>query len=179
MAMLKTMTKEAGEPKGSPAGKAAPAKAAGKTSPEAIRAGLHLQPKEAAQLDRIVLAGRKVMFAKQSHKMFLEQLDGPGTIPQKLGQGVAGLMALLVKESKNSLPPTLLIHAGMVLLTHAADFLRKAGQEVTDVDIGNAIKVMVNAVLHAVGIDPEKVAAMGERGLAGAKAIQRKAGVKA
>ena len=97
MAMLKTMTKEAGEPKGSPAGKAAPADKApaGKTSPEAIRAGLHLQPKEAAQLDRIVLAGRKVMFAKQSHKMFLEQLDGPGDIAQKLGQGVAGLMGLL------------------------------------------------------------------------------------
>ncbi len=40
MAMLQTMTKGAGEPKGSPAGKAAPADkaAAGKTSPEAIKA---------------------------------------------------------------------------------------------------------------------------------------------
>ena len=98
MAMLKTMTKEAGEPKGSPAGKAAPADKApaGKTSPEAIRAGLHLQPKEAGQLDKIVLAGKRVMFDSRSHKMFLEQLDGPGDIAQKLGQGVAGLMALLV-----------------------------------------------------------------------------------
>ena len=123
MAMLKTMTKEAGEPKGSPAGKAAPAEKApaGKTSPEAIRAGLHLQPKEAAQLDRIVLAGRKVMFAKQSHKMFLEQLDGPGDIAQKLGQGVAGLMGLLWQESRRSLPPQLLIPGGMVLVAVAAE----------------------------------------------------------
>lgn len=153
--------------------------AGGKITPQFVMDGMHLQPQQKQQLQRIVVAGMKIMFSQQSHGMFLKQLQGPGTIDMKLGQGVAGLMALLVKESKNSLPPTLLIPAGMVLLAHAADFLRKAGQEVTDVDIGNAIKVMVNAVLHAVGIDPEKVAAMGERGLAGAKAIQRKAGVKA
>ena len=34
---------------------------AGKTSPDAIRAQLHLDPKQGAQLDRIVLAGKKVM----------------------------------------------------------------------------------------------------------------------
>jgi hypothetical protein len=166
MAMLKTMTKEAGEPKGSPAGKAAPADKApaGKTSPEAIRAGLHLQPKEAAQLDRIVLAGRKVMFAKQSHKMFLEQLDGPGDIAQKLGQGVAGLMGLLWQESRRSLPPQLLIPSGMVLVAVAADFLRKGGMEVTDEDVAGGIEALVTALLQAGGVDPEKVAQIGERG---------------
>jgi len=143
MAMLKTMTKEAGEPKGSPAGKAAPA---GKTSPEAIRAGLHLQPKEAAQLDKIVLAGKRVMFDQRSHKMFLEQLDGPGTIAQKLGQGVAGLMGLLWQESRQSLPPQLLIPGGMVLVAVAADFLRKGGMKVSDKDVAGGIEALVTAL---------------------------------
>ena len=166
MAMLKTMTKEAGEPKGSPAGKAAPADKApaGKTSPEAIRAGLHLQPKEAAQLDRIVLAGRKVMFSQQSHKLFLDQLDGPGTLAQKLGQGVAGLMGLLWQESKQSLPPQLLIPAGMVLVSVAADFLRKGGMDVTDQDVAGGIEALVTALLQAGGVDPDKVAEIGARG---------------
>ena len=167
MAMLKTMTKEAGEPKGSPAGKAALAEKApaGKTSPEAIRAGLHLQPKEAAQLDRIVLAGRKVMFAKQSHKMFLEQLDGPGDIAQKLGQGVAGLMGLLWQESRRSLPPQLLIPSGMVLVAVAADFLRQGGMDVSDQDIAGGIEALVTALLQAGGVDPDKMAEIGARGI--------------
>ena len=161
MAMLKTMTKEAGEPKGSPAGKAAPQ---GKTSPEAIRAGLHLNGKQAAQLDKIVLAGKRVMFDSRSHKMFLEQLDGPGTIAQKLGQGVAGLMGLLWQESRQSLPPELLIPGGMCLVAVAADFLRKGGMDVTDQDVAGGIEALVTALLQAGGVDPDKVAEIGARG---------------
>lgn len=166
MAMLKTTTKDAGEPKGPPAGKAASADKApaGKTSPEAIRAGLHLNGSQGAQLDKIVLAGRKVMFSEQSHKLFLEQLDGPGTIAQKLGQGVAGLMALLWQESRQSLPPQLLIPGGMVLVAVAADFLRKGGMEVSDQDVAGGIEAMVTALLEAGGVDPEKVAEIGARG---------------
>lgn len=161
MAMLQTTTKEAGEPKGSLAGKAA---SAGKTSPEAIRAGLHLDPKQAAQLDRMVLAGKKVMFSEQSHKMFLEQLDAPGTVAQKLGQGVAGLMGLLWQESRQSLPPQLLIPAGMVLVAVAADFLRQGGMDVTDEDVAGGIEALVTALLQAGGVDPEKMAEIGARG---------------
>lgn len=162
MAMLQTTTKQAGEPKGSPAGKAAPA-SAGKTSPEAIRAGLHLTGNQGAQLDKIVLAGRKVMFSKESHHLFLEQLDGPGTIGQKLGQGVAGLMALLWQESKRSLPPQLLIPAGMVLVAVAADFLKRGGMDVSDQDVAGGIEALVTALLQAGGVDPDKMAAIGEK----------------
>lgn len=161
MAMLQTTTKTAGEPKGLPASKAAPA---GETSPEAIRAGLHLNQKQAAQLDRIVLAGRKVMFSEQSHKMFLEQLDGPGTTAQKLGQGVAGLMGLLWQESRQSLPPELLIPAGQVLVAVAADFLRKGGMDVSDEDVAGGIESLMTALFQAGGVDPDKVAEIGARG---------------
>lgn len=138
--------------------------AAGKLSPESIKAQMHLNGNQGAQLDRIVLAGKRVMFDKSSHKMMLEQLDGPGTIAQKLGQGVAGLIALLWQESKQSLPPQLLIPAGMILVAVAADFLRQAGQEVTDQDIGQGIEAMVTALLHAGGVDPDKLAEIGGRG---------------
>ena len=150
--MLKTATNDAGAPKGAPAGK---------TSPAAIRAGLHLDAKQGAQLDRIVLAGKKVLFSKQSHQMMLKELEGPGTLAQKLGQGVAGLMALLWQESKQSLPPQLLIPAGMVLVAVAGDFLRQAGEPVTDQDIGGGIEALVTALLQATGVDPDRVAEMG------------------
>ena len=135
--------------------------AGGKLTPEAIQAKLHLNPQQQAQLQRIVLAGRKVMFSKESHHLMLDQLKGPGTIAQKLGQGIAGLMGLLMQESHQSLPPNLLIPAGMVLLLHAAQFLRQSGQQVSDQDIGAAIEAMTTAMLHAVGINADKVAEIG------------------
>ena len=166
MAMLQSITKDAGEPKGSPAGKAAPADKApaGKTSPEAIKAGMHLTGNQGAQLDKIVLAGQRVMFDAKTHKMFLEQLDGPGTTAQKLGQGVAGLMGLLWQESRQSLPPELLIPAGMCLVAVAADFLRKGGMDVSDEDVAGGIEALVTALLQAGGVDPDKMAELGARG---------------
>lgn len=140
----------------------------GKISPDSIRAQLHLNGNQGDQLDRIVLAGKKVMFSQQSHKLMLDQLQGPGTMGQKLGQGVAGLLALLWQESKNSLPPNLIIPAGMVLVAVAADFLRQAGQDVSDQDIAQGIEAMTTALLHATGVDADKVAAAGDS--AGAKA---------
>ena len=141
---------------------------AGKISPDSIRSQLHLNGNQGDQLDRIVLAGKKVMFSQQSHKLMLDQLDGPGTMGQKLGQGVAGLLGLLWQESKNSLPPNLIIPAGMVLVAVAADFLRQAGQDVSDQDIAQGIDAMTTALLHATGVDADRVAAAGES--AGAKA---------
>lgn len=136
-------------------------KSAGKLSPDAIKAQMHLSGNQGAQLDRIVLAGRKIMFSPQSHKMMLDQLNGPGTMGSKLGLGVAGLIALLWQESKQSLPPQLLIPAGMILVAVAADFLRQAGQSVTDQDIGQGMEAMVTALMHSAGVNADKVAEIG------------------
>ena len=77
----------------------------GKITEQSVTAQLHLTPQQAQQMQRIVLAGKKVLFSKESHHLMLKELDGPGTISQKIGQGVAGLIGLLWQESKNSLPP--------------------------------------------------------------------------
>lgn len=134
----------------------------GKITEQSMTAQMHLTPQQTPQLQRIVLAGKKVLFSKESHQLMLKELDGPGTISQKIGQGVAGLMGLLWQESKQSLPPNLLIPAGMILVVTVADFLRQAGQQITDQDIGGAIEAMTTAILHASGVDPDKLAAMGE-----------------
>lgn len=133
-----------------------------KITEESVKSQLHLTGKQGAQLERIVLAGRKVLFSKESHQLMLKELDGPGTISQKIGQGVAGLMALLWQEHP-ALPPNLMIPGGMLLVVVVADFLKKAGQEVTDAEIGGAIETMTTAILHAGGIDSDKVASMGDK----------------
>jgi hypothetical protein len=148
----------------------------GKLSPDRIASRMHLTPKQKTQMQRIVVAGQKVMFSKQSHHLLLEQLKGPGTIAQKLGQGVGGLLGYLMQESRGSLPQELLIPAGMVLIAIAADFLQKSGENVSEQDIGEAMNVLVRELLNAGGIDPDKVASIAASGrLPAAKSTQGKA----
>lgn len=147
-----------------------PAPGAGKITPDMLRRKMHLTAQQGQQLDRIVLAGLKVMFSKQSHPMMMEVMQGPDPVPYKLSQGVCGLLGLLMRESKNSLPPNLLVPAGMILMAHAAEFLRKAGTKVSDQDIGNGIEMMTDTLMHSAGVDGNKVAEMGAKGMGKAEA---------
>ena len=161
MTMLETPAKIASKKSKSPYGEYGQEN---KISPESLIESMHLTGNQKAQLERIVLAGQKVMFSEKSHRLMLEQLDGPGPIAQKIGQGVAGLIALLRQESRGSLPPELLILAWMILCAVVAQFLREAGQDVSDQDIGVAIETMTNALLHASGVDPDKLSAIASQG---------------
>lgn len=131
-----------------------------KRSPNAIMAMLELDPTQKQQLMRIVAAGMKVMFDAQSHHLMLDTLQGPGPLCDKIGQGVAGLMGMLMQESKNSLPPQLIVPAGLVLIAHAVDFLEKGGMTVSDEDFGKAVDYFVRTVMNAFGLDADKVAAI-------------------
>lgn len=141
-----------------------PAPGAGKITPDMLRGKMHVTAQQGQQLDRIVLAGLKVMFSKQSHPMMMEVMQGPDPVPYKLSQGICGLLGLLMRESKNSLPPNLMVPAGMILMAHAAEFLRKSGIKVSDQDIGNGIEMMTDTLMHSAGMDGNKVAEMGAKG---------------
>ena len=130
-------------------------------SPAAIEAKMHLPPNMQEPFQRIVVAGLKVMFDPQTHHLMLKELSGPGPMPQKLGLGVAGLMALLFQQAQRSMPPQLLIPCGLVLLAHAAEFVAKAGQPLTAQDFGAAAETLTAAILKAAKVDPAKVAAAG------------------
>lgn len=160
----KADAKPAGKP--TPAGGAAMAQeasAGGDMSPQGVMSKLHLSPQQQDQLQRIVVAGLRVMFDAKTHKLMLKQLDGPDPLPHKVGTGVAGLVALLLRESNNTIPPNLLIPAGLVLVAYACQWVSQSGQPMSPQDVGMAMRTMVEAVLRAGGVDPGKLAAMGER----------------
>ncbi len=58
------------------------------------------------------------------------------------------------------MPGELAIPAGMVLLAHAADFIAKTGEPITDQDVGDATQLFVQIVMHVVG--PDKGSTPGE-----------------
>ena len=128
---------------------------------EAIKENIKMPPEFQEAYERVVIAGMKVMFSKESHKLMLDELQKEGPVGQKLGMGIAGLMLLLVKESNNTIPPEVIIPAGVNLLSRAADFIRKSEiEKITNADIGDAMEVMISTILQKFGVEPEQMAEM-------------------
>ena len=128
---------------------------------EAIKENIKMPPELQEAYERVVIAGMKVMFSKESHKLMLDEIQKEGPVGQKLGMGIAGLMLLLVKESNNTIPPEVIIPAGVNLLSRAADFIRKSEiEKITNADIGDAMEVMISTILQKFGVEPEQMAEM-------------------
>lgn len=107
---------------------------------------------------RVVIAGMKVMFDKSTHPMMLDSLKGQGSLGQKMGMGIAGLVLLLFQKSNKTLPPQVLVPAGVELLMQATYFLRKSKLAMpNNADIGEATQVMVTTLLEKFGVTADKL----------------------
>lgn len=127
-------------------------------SPQQVRKDMRLPPELQQAYERVVVAGMKMMFSKETNKYMLQQLDAPGSMAEKLGNGVAELMLALFMQSNKTMPPQVIIPAGTELVVQAADFIKKAGlAKVTNRDIGDGIQIMMATVFKAFGIDPNKL----------------------
>jgi hypothetical protein len=126
-----------------------------------IKQNIQMPPELQEAYERVVIAGMKVMFSKESHDFMLRQLQQGGTLGEKLGKGVAGLLLVLFKQSNETIPPQVIIPAGVELVAQAADFLKEAGMEKpTNDDIGQGIEIMINTILQKFGVSPDQMQQM-------------------
>lgn len=109
--------------------------------------------------ERVVLAGMKLLFSKETNKAVIEVMQNQeGDLGQRLGKSIAGLLAELYRKSNQSMPPQVIIPAGVELLMQAADFIRKSNIEpINNKTIGDAMDVMVTTVLQMFKLDPAKI----------------------
>lgn len=123
-----------------------------------VRSNIKMPPELQEAYERVVLAGMKVMFSKETNQLFLDELDNEGETSEKLGRGIAGLMLMLFKESNQTMPPAVIIPAGMDLMMQAVDFVRKAGlAEVTNQDIGDAMEIFIGTIISKFGGNTQKM----------------------
>lgn len=129
-------------------------------SPEKIQEGIQIPGEFQEAYERMVAAGMSMMFSKESNQAAIESfMRIEGSTAQKLGQGIAGLLGMIVKSSNNTVPPQVIIPAGVSLLIQAADFMRKTKlAEINNQVIGDAMDVMISTVLEAAGLDVQKIA---------------------
>ncbi len=111
--------------------------------------------------DRILTAGMKVMFSKESSNLVKQALDQPGSLGERAGKAAANLLMLLFMESEKSLPLDVGMLAAMVLMAHALDFAEKIGVgQVDNATIDEAAQNLSNEILKKIGVTPEQVAQM-------------------
>lgn len=136
-----------------PAPKGPQAAPDGDLSPASMLGKMKLSPQQQPQLARIVEAGKRVMFDEKTHHLMLESMNGQGPIEQKIGGGVVSLLGMLWHESKQSIPPELIIPAGVVLVAEACDFLNQSGSPVTPERQGAATEFMIDTIFKGAGVD--------------------------
>jgi hypothetical protein len=130
-------------------------------STKAVSDNINMPPELQEAYERVVIAGMKVMFSKESHRAMLKELQREGPLDQRLGKGIAGLMLLLFKESNGTMPPAVIIPAGVKLLMEAVDFMRDAGMgNPTNAEIGNGMQIMIAIILEKFGVAPDKMEQM-------------------
>lgn len=126
-------------------------------TPEAIQQNIKMPPELQEAYEKVVVAGMKIMFSKESHRLMLKEMQKSGPVADRLGKSIAGLMLIMIKESNNTMPPQVIIPAGLELMMQAVDFMRKTGmQKVTNKDIGDAMQIFINTIFEKFGVDPAR-----------------------
>lgn len=119
-----------------------------------IEGQIKLPPELQNAYERVVAAGMKVLFSKETHKFMLDQLQAPGSNAEKLGQGIAKVMVFMFNESNGTMPQEVIVPAAMLLLLKAADFVNQSGKgKITDEEIGQAMEILIDSLFEGFGAD--------------------------
>lgn len=119
-----------------------------------IKAKLNIPPNLQNAFDRVTTAGMKVLYDPATQDEIKQHLAGPGDMGTKLGEGIATVMLHMFKESNGTIPPNIMIPAGIYLVVEAADFLSQSGKfQIVDSDVGSAIQILIKSLMTAFGIN--------------------------
>jgi hypothetical protein len=117
-----------------------------------------IPPEQADAVQRIVAAGMKIMYSPGMREELAAEVKRDAPVPQKMARGVVGLMMTMDKQSKGGLPAGALFPAMLELMGEAAETLTAAGQEVTQEDYNEAVRMGVVLIAQGLGAkDPQQL----------------------
>lgn len=141
-----------------------PEKPARQATSAAVRGQMQVPPEQAETFEKVVAAGRKLLYSEQLAPDIQETLASDAPMGEKLGGGVVSLLAILMTKTNGAIPPQLLIPAGVALVTEAGDMLEEAGAEVSDNDVAEGVAVMVETLLQRAGVSLDQVPQLLQQG---------------
>lgn len=117
-----------------------------------------VKPDQKDAYERIVTAGKKIMYSKDMNAQLLAGLnDAPDRITTTV-DGVIGILGLMFQQSRNTMPAAPMVLAGQKLLLEALDFLENAQMvEVSAESLAKATQHYLNTMMPKIGLTPERM----------------------
>lgn len=118
-----------------------------------LQQNIQVPPELKGAMERIVIAAKKLAYSEEMKPQFEEQF-GPGN-PDPMGEKLASaafvIIGSLFGESNGTLPPQLLVPAGVFLITDLADFIEQSGMaEVEDKELGQAMEMYIGFLANSL-----------------------------
>jgi hypothetical protein len=133
-------------------------------SPEKVASMMKIPPQFQAAYQRVILAGRKIMYSDQMSQQIAQLMQGQGSVGEKIGHGVVALISIILEKSNGTMPPQIIMPAGAELIAEAGDLLHKGGVPVTDKDLAQAMSVYVQEIMQRAKEAQAKKAQAGPQG---------------
>lgn len=116
--------------------------------------------------NRILQAGTKVIYDKATFTELskgIRQAQDPVT---EIAEGMIGILGILYKQSRKTMPIPAMVMAGMSLLLDALDFAEQAGLvKIDKAQLNKATAHYLNSLLPKFGLTPDKIdATLGQLG---------------
>lgn len=110
---------------------------------------------------RIVTAGTKMIYDERTFPELVKGLEESDDPVQTVAEGIIGVLGLMAKKSRGTMPKVPMVQAGLALLLDALDFLEQAGKaEITKEVLAKAVTGYINSLLPKFGVTPDKMDAM-------------------
>lgn len=110
-------------------------------------------------VQRVVAAAMKTMYSPAMREELQNEISRDVPIPQKMAEGVVGLVLTLDKQTQGGIPQAAIFPAVLMLLGEAAELLTSAGQPVTQDDYNEAAQIAFVLVARKMGAKDEDIMA--------------------
>ena len=96
-------------------------------------------PQVMPNVEKIVLAGMKIFYAKETAGLRDALLAGKYDVIERLATNATGLMQMIWDKSQGKLPPADISPAALMLVYEIASFMKEAGVKITNKDVDQAV----------------------------------------
>lgn len=111
-----------------------------------------------ASYDKVVKAGTRVIYNKATFQKLTQGLAESENPVEQIAKGIVGILNILARQSRGTMPPIAMLQGGVALLLDALDFAEQAGLVKVDNDVlSEAVTEYMEAVLPTVGLSSQKM----------------------
>ena len=116
--------------------------------------------------NRIVQAGTKVIYDKATFTELSKEIRQAQDPVTEIAEGMIGILGILYKQSRKTMPIPAMVMAGVSLLLDALDFAEQAGLvKIDKAQLNKATTHYLNSLLPKFGLTPDKIdATLGQLG---------------